>query len=405
MLSNIKTDEDAATTKLKTLCGPAVMLINPWEISNGELGNLEFSPPLDYATRHLIQLLQDLNRLGFYSSDGCIKLDRCKHLLRGLLNHHRTRDKMGNDSMEHCSYRAHAILQNMQVFWAKKSHVARHRNVARSFVAEWPSPDREVFNTVLNIFQKTSSCKELSYPRRAQSIVNQMNARYDEHGDLECKTEVLHWNSVLMCWCNCADWQRSVHAATETFQRMTTRDASSFVHMILTCSGNGVPAEHRQKASALGAQVAARLWKKHISRMSKKNILEDPFSGNEEQQDDSNIFVCVREKTNERRRAIVPELPSRFYSAFLQAVRVFPDSTVLRVSLFDECFQEACMQGKINAVILNEFIVHVKSEAVVKKHLGPYLKAIFGKSPSEAAELLMELIPSNWTSRSDDKAR
>ena len=403
----IAINEKSISMKMKEWFGPSATLTSPWESGNQELGNLEFFPPLDYATRHLIQLLQELETFGcYYQTEDYVTLGRCKYVLKVLLNHHRRHDKDGNDSMEQCAYRAQAILQNMMVFRKKTTPAPQHRNTSVSFVAAWPAPDRETFFLVMQIFQRTRKCKDLSFPRLAQSVVDQMQSEFQENNDDRFEPDSFHWNSVLICWTNCEDWQRAVYAATETFQRSTHRDASSFVHMMLVCTDMGLNKHNgdQKKGAELGAQVAARLWNRYISRKHKRSSTAEndviASSLQEESPNGTAITEPQRDDYDERRK-IVKELPSRFYAAFLQAIRAFPDSTVLRVSLYDECFDEACLQGRVNAVVLKEFIIHAQSEAVKNKHLGPYLRDIIGKRPGEAVAQLMDMVPSQWTARAD----
>jgi hypothetical protein len=73
----------------------------------------------------------------------------------------------------------------------------------------------------------------------------------------------------------------------------------------------------------------------------------------------------------------------------------------MREYYFSACFAAACKNGKVNAVIINEFIVHVNSPKVFGQWLAPYKDLVRGKPPKEAAGILFQHVPAEWKARAD----
>jgi hypothetical protein len=200
-------------------------------------------------------------------------------------------------------------------------------------------------------------------------MVQELERLYTEEGQLELKPHVFHWNCVLLAWKESSNWERSVHAAKLLFD-LHAKDrellnATSYITLLRIC-GHG---HENEKTAILGANVAIKLWKVLME--------EDP---DEEQ---------------------IRELPSHFYSAFLQTIRSIPTENATRALYFGKCFERACREGKVNEIVLNEFLVHCRSESVSKKYLGNYMKAIYAMSTKKAVPVLMEKVPSSWTERAD----
>ena len=466
--------EPLAMAQLKAKLGPLVTIASPWDSSTtttttpkeeSSWGNLDFFPPLDNASRHVIQLLQQQSLQSPTKKD-ILTLDRCKHVLKGLWHHHRkVNATTGMDTMEQCAVRAHVLWKNLII----------HHHHIHSSPDLVIKPDRHVCNLLLQLFSSTQHSADLEFPRRAQSIVHDMMKQQSEQPETGLAPHARHWNAVLMCWSNCTHPQRSIHAATETLAPMlqldnnhntasaAVVDASSWVHIMTACTTRGIAKSHHATASSLGAQVAARLWQRHFSpelvalenhgslsnddndkdkNKSEKNDPTIPSSVSLSQKEEDRGEPTTRMEptepdswnpppqetenspgttTSEQPRTHhhdpwMGRLPPRFYSAFLQAIRGLPvqdnhnnhnnddnnntSLSSLRASLFDECLDHARHSGQVNRVVLNEFLVHVQSPAMTHKHLGPYLPALVGKSPAQAAALLEhELLPLEWTHR------
>ena len=461
--------EPLAMAQLKAKLGPLVTIASPWDSSTtttttpkeeSSWGNLDFFPPLDNASRHVIQLLQQQSLQSPTKKD-ILTLDRCKHVLKGLWHHHRkVNATTGMDTMEQCAVRAHVLWNNLMIHHHHHDHHSSPDLVIK--------PDRHVCNLLLQLFSSTQHSADLEFPRRAQSIVHDMMKQQSEQPETGLAPHARHWNAVLMCWSNCTHPQRSVHAATETLAPMlqldnnhntasaAVVDASSWVHIMTTCTTRGIAKSHHATASSLGAQVAARLWQRHfspelvalenhgslsnddndkdknhnastnsssVSLSQKEEDRGEPTTRMEQKEPDSVDHEQETETTTSTTSTEQPRthhhdpwigrLPPRFYSAFLQAIRGLPvqdnhnhddnnntSLSSLRASLFDECLDHARHSGQVNRVVLNEFLVHVQSPAMTQKHLGPYLPALVGKSPAQAAALLEhELLPPEWTHR------
>lgn len=351
---------------------------SPWENEHSWLDHnpvsLDFAPA-DYASRHLIQLLQELFHAGRPLSDDRITTERCNHALQLLL-------KM--NEIQGRAFRADAILQTMELF--DTYHTSTIGDVDQTFSSrkqqrqqqhklplEIPKPDRFTYNTVLQLYARTRGSREI--PMRCQELVKKMEWRYRELGELDMKPHAFHWDQVLLAWKECTDWDKAAHAAKIFLEKRLEGlvDVTSYITLLRICGHDHA----NEKAALLGANVAVKLWQ----------VVMEETDGN----------VPSGSPT-------VEDLPSHFYAHFLQAIRCLPTGS-MREYYFDACFAAACKYGKVNAVILNEFIVHVNSPQVFGQWLAPYKDLVRDKTPKQASYILFSHIPAEWKARADGVKR
>jgi hypothetical protein len=352
---------------------------SPWENENSWLDDnptsIDFAPA-DYATRHLIQLLQELFHAGRPLSDDRITTERCNHALQLLL-------KM--NEIQGRAFRADAILQTMELFDAYRSSSIvdtdqatsssrqQQRQQHEKLPLEIPKPNRYTYNTVLQLYARTRGSREI--PMRCQELVEKMEWRYRQLGELDMKPHAFHWDQVLLAWKECTDWDKAAHAAKIFLEKRSEGlvDVTAYITLLRICGHDHA----NEKAALLGANVAVKLWQV----VMEKNDGDMPSGG-----------------------PTVEDLPSHFYAHFLQAIRCLPNGS-MREYYYDACFAAACKYGKVNAVILNEFIVHVNSPKVFGHWLAPYKDLVRGKPPKQAADILFGYIPADWKACADGVKR
>jgi hypothetical protein len=359
---------------------------SPWEVENSWLDNnptsVDFAPA-DYATRHLIQLLQELYHAGRPLSDDRITTERCNHALQLLLNMNEIQGRAA---------RADAILQTMELFDAyhsssiadvdqasSSSSSRRRQQQPQKLPLEIPKPNRYTYNTLLQLYARTQGSR--SIPVRCQELVEKMAWRYHHLGELDMKPHAFHTTQVLLAWKECTDWDKAAHAAKIFLEKRLegTVDVTSYVTLLRICGHNHA----NDKAALLGANVAVKLW---------QVVMEEGSSDSGNQSMPSGGGPTVE------------DLPSHFYAHFLQAIRCLPAGS-MREYYYDACFAAACQHGKVNNIILNEFKGHVNSPKVFGHWLAPYKDLVRGKPPKQAADILFEHIPAEWKARADGVKR
>lgn len=312
---------------------------NPWDKSSSRFQYPLDNGPADSATRHLIHLLQNFHRFEHTTTA------QCNTVIANLLEL-----SIGQPSI---SERAYAILENMEHLEATHRtlrHQSNQRGVAEKVARPLPKPNRTTYNTVLRIFAKTITNKEKG-PDLAKRVVETMHERYEHHQELELRPNAFHWNCVLLAYLECDDPQRPIYGLKLMLEEKAELDVSSYVHLLRMCNST----------ENIGANVAVRMWQE------------------------------ILEKRND-----IPDLPSVFYSHFLQAIRSLPVGR-LRSLYFDECFSRARKLGKVNRFVLKEFFLHNQSSELFKKHLGNYQRQIYGMKAEDALRRLVTLIPTEWT--------
>jgi hypothetical protein len=351
---------------------------SPWENENSWLDHnpvsLDFAPA-DYATRHLVQLLQELFHAGQPLTDDRITTERCNHALQLLLEMNEIQGR---------AFRADAILQTMELFDTYHSSTIvdadpessssslrqqqRQRLQPRKLSLEIPKPNRYTYNTLLQLYARTRGSREI--PLRCQALVQKMEWRYRVLGELDMKPHVFHWVQVLLAWKECTDWDKAAHAAKIFLEKRAEGlvDVTAYITLLRICGHNHA----NDKAALLGANVAVKLWQ----------------------------VVMEEESEHAAGGPTVEDLPSHFYGHFLQAIRSLPPGS-MREYYFDSCYAAACKHGKVNDVIINEFIVHVNSPKVFGQWLAPYKDRIRGKPLKQAVGILFRCIPVEWKARAD----
>lgn len=397
---------------------------NPWDASSPRLKPLDFAPA-DYATKHIIHLLQLFHSSSSSSSSSNtltnrVTTEQCNSALKNLLEllpplHNNNRESSSSSSppkesdtalrTQRIAERAYAILENMELVDDFLSAATQHRHTQRTSHQETstsspllvidshhrqkrlprlpPKPNRDTYNSVLQIFSRTAGPREV--PQRAAEIVERMEWRYAQRHELELKPVNFHWNCVLLAWKNCIDdddWEKPVHAMRlimeKAAQDPTLVDNSSYIHLLRICAlhhhhnqeshGNdSAVAAASLKASKLGASVAVKLWQELFERDGGKAL---PVTG---------------------------ELQSHFYNHFLQAIRALDAGSPLRRAYYAAAFQRAVDHGKVNQFVLQEFFLHVQDPKVFDRFLGPYRGAVTGMKATDAVQTILELVPPEWT--------
>jgi hypothetical protein len=161
----------------------------------------------------------------------------------------------------------------------------------------------------------------------------------------------------------------------------------SCYNTIMRICGHNHPTE---KARALGANVALKIWQDTIERW-------------QHQQQEADQTGVADVDASFRHPLRIPDLSSHFYAFFLQAIRGLPLSNPLRDAYHQAGMQRALEQGKVNAVIVNEFLVHNRSSDLFDKYIGPYYdkRECGGLKPAVASQRILERMPSSWRDRAD----
>jgi len=383
---------------------------NPWDASSPRLKPLDFAPA-DYATKHIIHLLQQFHNSSSSSSSSNTLINRvtteqCNSALKNLLdllpplnsNKRESSSLKETDTAirtQRIAERADAILENMELVDDVLTATSQQNdsnqepsisspNHQKRLPRLPPKPNRDTYNTVLQIFSRTAGSRKV--PQRAAEIVERMELRYAQRHELELKPVNFHWNCVLLAWKNCIDdddWEKPVHAIRLILEKAAQDpnlvDNSSYIHLLRICalhhhhhnqqsqgSNSAAAAATSLKASKLGASVAVKLWQELFERDGGNAL---PVTG---------------------------ELQSHFYSHFLQAIRAL-DAGILRQTYYAAAFQRAVDHGKVNRFVLQEFFLHVQDPKVFDRFLGPYRGAVAGMKANEAVQTILELVPPEWT--------
>jgi hypothetical protein len=341
---------------------------SPWSKRKEWLQPLDHAPA-DYSTRHVVQLLQ-----GLYNQESSmdrITTERCNGVLQKLLF---TQASTGR------AHRSNAILRTMQLFENMNMNINIHS-------AELPTPTAETYNTVLKIHAqeqvmmvvdvdnnndnttKNNQQVQVQVALRAEEIVQHMQNCYQQ-GVLDLNTHAFHWNMVLQCWSNSQHWEKPIHAAKVFLQMCQDQvaDKSSFLIMFRICMHQPNQTFTSKTQEQLGGNVAIKVW---------QDTMEE----------DTPTTSSI-------------DLNSHVYAHFLQAIRPLQDSP-LRQEYFGACFDRACKYGKVNTVILREFLVHANSPTLFYQYFEPFQHQIKNLHPAKASQVLFECIPSSWTEHAD----
>jgi hypothetical protein len=400
---------DSGSTDWRSWLTPAEYE-NPWDASSS---SRRFSGPLllrtvDCATKHVIAQLQT-----FHHFEQHVTTELCNAMLRNLLDllpppatshspHHNHAQQRHVSPMHATNTvliaeRARAILENMQLLDAVMSpNLASSSSSSLRVPRALPKPNRETFNTVLLVYARTLA-PDRTMADEAAALVRYMQHCYQTRHVLELKPVNFHVNCVLLAWMHSGDvdkaqqaWQWLMeHASTSRQEAVSLVDASSYIHVLRICiyghnrrdsDSTGTTADNGN----VGATVAIQLWQAMFEQAEQHRHSKHGSSH------DHRLPVYVPEN-----------LPSHFYSHFLQAIRPLPVRSAQRHMYYAKCFEQACSMGKVNLYVLQDFFVHVKHQAVFEHFFGPYRSQIHGQSADQAAQHLMQLIPAEWTVHAD----
>ena len=334
---------------------------------------------LDISTRHAVQLLQE-----FYKTGGrprtmdIITTQRCNALLQKLVDYSMSTSSLQDTGARH---RADAILQAMQLFDETRLARAHSQSPPPPRIEYlFPHPNIQTFNLVLRVFANSPSTTR-AVPDRALELCQALQHWHQVLADNDSSYQPItafHYNCVLNAWRLCREsWQTPAHAARVFLEEMTptTRDSSSFVIMFKICAQAQYPQQEtvppavkeQQQAKELGGLVAIKIWQDVVA-------------------DDESL-----------------ELKSHVYTHFCQAIRDLALDHPLRAEYFRLAFQRAVRHGKVNAYLINEFMVHCKSPKIYNEFLGEVRRRTdtTGMSPTQAAKAYFRVIPESWRRYAD----
>lgn len=397
---------------------PAAEYENPWDHGSRRLRPLAFTPA-DTASKHVIALLQTYHHFEHSVTTGlCNTVLHNLHDLMGPLQHNQKKNQPQNqhdqiqnqpppqrnytaptvtdaDQTVRIAERALAILENMELFDAIP--VPADQKLPRAL----PKPNRETYNAVLLIYSRAAGPRLV--PDTAAAIVNRMQYRYDVHHDLDMRPICFHWNCVLLAWKNCSDADKAAHALQLLLRTAASDpalvDASSYVHVLRVCAHG-----HRDADAALrGAAAAIQLWQTMFERGGTDKDGHDGSGGgshNDSDYDHESHHMQLH-RADATTASSLPEMPSHFYSHFLQAIRPLPTGSDVRDDYYAACFQRACDEGKLNVHVLSDFFIHAKSKLNFEHFLGIFAAEIFGMPAQDAVRRILLLAPAEWTARAD----
>ncbi|KAI2499430.1 hypothetical protein MHU86_15075 [Fragilaria crotonensis] len=240
---------------------------------------------LDRSTRYIVHLLtaQRLNLIMTMSNDGTDDpnahggssgngaaaaatntildrptTERCNRAIENLI--------LANTVSEGKATRADEILRAMQAFYPLP------------MTTILPLPTADTYFMVLRLFASDPT----ACPERAAAIVETMQQRYDEYGQLDHQPNVVHWNQVLSCWAVSATRDEKAFEAANLLQKLQSPsvpqqqpqqlsvqshsinlDTSSYAHVLRACAKS----DWTPKSRMLGAKVALRVYAEFRKRV------------------------------------------------------------------------------------------------------------------------------------------
>ena len=249
----------------------------------------------------------------------------------------------------------------------------------RSAPFEVPSPNGKTYRLVLDMYTRADIAGTDVTPEQSLStaydvldLVVRMEQSYRTVAELQMKPTVVEWNRVLQVYAQTKHPHRAHHAVHDVlFPHMLNPESlvvdGSSLWCILRACGFQVPSE---EAAVRGAHVAALVWER---------LMQDHV---------------VYER-------VMPLLRSHFYSLLLQCVRHLPPSRQ-REQIFEEAFAQASKAGKLNAVIVQEFLANAKPHFLVERVLGAErLAKVVNLKPKESAQILLRNMPPEWSANKD----
>ena len=345
-------------------------------------------PALDVASKHVIDLLQQFYRTGIAHIPIFVTRDWCHLILEQLGTPPPPKQEQQQSREQFISWertqRADALLSAMHLMDVLQ---------ARKMPFELPRPNARTYRLVLEMYarhqqqQPSSSSLDddddddkasLAVALRARDWVLRMENEYRMAADLSLKPSVIEWNLVLQTYAQSPCTDRARQALAVLTQHMlqgdsgssTTDmqlvDATSFLFLARAC-GHAVP---NAQAAEAGAHCAAQVW----DLLMEKDAL---------------------------RQRIVPTLKSHFYTTMLQSIRHLTRSD-LRERMFEQLFDGARAHGKVNSLLVREFLINARPLALVELAMGvDRLSAVKGLSPAQAASKLVHIMPPEWTQHRD----
>ena len=348
---------------------PPAQFVSVWETPRRDeyFGSLEEDDKaLDTASRHVIAGLQRLYRTGYIPTQSIITRDWCHYVLQQL-------GDAPAISLARIQ-RARALLAAMRLMETMDS---------MSVAYELPRPNARTYRLVLDMYTRVvmtdkdiSADAALAVAHETRDLVVRMEQDYRTAADLSMRPTVVEWNRVLQVYAQQPHEWRAQHAVQDVlFPHMLNADnlvvdGSSLLFFLRAC-GFQVPSE---QAAVRGAWMATVVWER-----------------------------LMRDKAVHER--VMPMLLSQFYSLFMQTIRHLPPSDQ-REQVFAEAFEHAKRAGKLNSIIVKEFLMHAKPKKLVERVLGAdRLAKVVNLKPTVAAQKLLEDMPAEWSANQDSNYR
>ena len=351
--------------------------------------------PLDIASRHLIQMMRDWHLYNRPLSGDVATIERCLAILNGLRI----------DAPSSCvgrPERAKAILDAMEAF--------RHWDCGgggRPYY-QLPVPTSDIYIAVLRLY---ASCDNHdNVPHWALKVVEKMHDLYQHEGQIELKPNPIHWNSVLLAWSHAKRWDRAIELGKVMLEcaqppYSVLWDASAYVIAWKTCGKRAGTSERERQ---VGAIVAAKIWQGTIEKkIDSVNTSVNDNDNDDPQWKDSDDGGASTTLTGAR---MTPppttsnenvDLTSHAYAHFLQAIRDLPPGKA-RDKYFRAGLERAIAHGKLNAIIVQEVIIHNTEKGLYDQYIRPYYQTEWRKlKPSDAARQVLKFMPREWHRRAD----
>lgn len=347
---------------------PPIQFVPIWETHYPNHGGKLENDALDTATKHVIAMIQRLYRRSYFPIPSFVTREWCHHLLQQL-GESSASDRSNFVPWAHMQ-RAKVLLEAMQLTSELDT---------RSMPFELPRPNGKTYRLVLEVYARTEppptdNNNNLLVAHQARDLVLRMEADYRATADLTLRPTVVEWNRVLETYAQAQHDDRATYAVQVLLEHVMTAtdgrslsfvDTTSLLLAFRACMYR-VPSP---QAATKGAVAAAKLWER---------LVDDPSA--------HHLWLQCK---------------SHVYSHFMQAIRHLPPSDQ-RERLFAQAMEQARRYGKVNDVIVNEFIVHAKPMSMVQSILGKErLQAVKGLPPQQAAQQLVASLPASWSQHQD----
>ena len=165
------------------------------------------------------------------------------HLNEQLPSNHGINDSQSNDNddlmMKNSDHNHSSSSNNNTINTNTTTMASSHRHRLPRTI---PKPNRETYNTILLLLSRTSG--SYTIPQMAQTIVEQMEYRYNVLHELDVKVTNFHYNCILLAWSLCTEYDKCLHATQLLIYNATRShsheivDGSSYIHVLRICANH-----------------------------------------------------------------------------------------------------------------------------------------------------------------------